>query len=542
MINAVNFVLFYFLIYFTGRGFFCLALRINNTKKESYVNYQIPYLYPLIGLFVFGETKLILNFFTSSNNFVFFIALIGIVSNIYFSNFKKESFTVQSLIALIFGFSSNSIDFSYDAGLYHLNTQAWLNESKISFGLVNLHSRYGYSSFIDYINSTTWVLDNFIYQHFTNIIFLVSIFLFIYISIFKNKFSYFRIPFIVLLGFGFLDNFGLNGGRNGFFDIEAISKQDNPFAVLFVILLIYTIQYFLVKESRNNFNLIIIIFLFIFSVQMRLFALFLAPLVLYILIKEFKEYKKSNTFLNYLIIFSFIGFNWILKNFIVSSCFFYPISFTCVTNTNWFAYENAVVETYALQSFHIVWNPLKQNISGWLFSWMEREVNETVLINFIGSLLVTLIFLFLFSSKKKSQKSFQYFFLPLYLFFCWLISSPSIRMGISIFVISFFILGLNRHSLNKFFDKSFLLKILFWGVILSMPRLSTYQDILENPFTLNYVVPQKVSYIPHNNSIYWGVTSSQGDQCWININCVPGPVVINESLIFDYRVFEKINK
>ena len=29
---------------------------------------------------------------------------------------------------------------------------------------------------------------------------------------------------------------------------------------------------------------------------------------------------------------------------------------------------------------------------------------------------------------------------------------------------------------------------------------------------------------------------------WININCVPGPVVINESLIFDYRVFEKINK
>lgn len=181
MIDAVNFVLFYFLIYFIGRGFFCLALRIKNTKPESYINYQIPYLYPLIGLFVFGETKLILNFFTSSNNFVFFIAIIGIVSNIYFSNFKKESFTVQSLIALIFGFSSNSIDFSYDAGLYHLNTQAWLNESKISFGLVNLHSRYGYSSFIDYINSTTWVLDNFIYQHFTNIIFLVSFF-FLYIS------------------------------------------------------------------------------------------------------------------------------------------------------------------------------------------------------------------------------------------------------------------------------------------------------------------------------------------------------------------------
>ena len=41
-----------------------------------------------------------------------------------------------------------------------------------------------------------------------------------------------------------------------------------------------------------------------------------------------------------------------------------------------------------------------------------------------------------------------------------------------------------------------------------MPRLSTYQEILENPFTLNNVVPQKVS-CPHNNSIYWGVTSSQ---------------------------------
>jgi len=38
---------------------------------------------------------------------------------------------------------------------------------------------------------------------------------------------------VLIVLFGILDNFGMAGGRNGFIDIEAVTKYDTPFAIIY---------------------------------------------------------------------------------------------------------------------------------------------------------------------------------------------------------------------------------------------------------------------------------------------------------------------
>ena len=40
---------------------------------------------------------------------------------------------------------------------------------------------------------------------------------------------------LAIVLFGILDNFGSGGGRNGFIDIESVTKQDTPFAIVFTL-------------------------------------------------------------------------------------------------------------------------------------------------------------------------------------------------------------------------------------------------------------------------------------------------------------------
>ena len=542
MVNSIIFLLFYFFIYLVGRGFTLLFLKVNKFNISQFQKNKYSHFFPLIGLFIFGEFKLIFNFLTKENLYIFVLVLIGVVGNKLHSSFYKENIGIQSVIAFVLGISSNTINFSYDAGLYHLNSQSWLNESKIIFGLANLHSRYGYSSFIEYINTNTWIFNNFLFQHFTNLIFIVSFFTFLYKCLFNIEFKNYKIASLTILAFGVLDNFGVSGGRNGFVDIEAVSKQDTPFAITYFFLLAYIAFYFLDKEKEKNYNFFLILFLFSFSVQLRVFALTITPLILILFIKEFFIHKKNikyklNTF--FLIL---LGTVWVIKNYIISSCLFYPISFTCIPNSSWFNRNNAIDETNDLRSFHIALNFEDNNIVDWLNMWSQKPINYSVAINFIISFLIILIFSLLFTKKRKGEVSLFKYLIPIYLFSIWSISSPSIRMGLAIFLISVFYIGIERDKLNNFFDKKYILHLLFFVTVILLPRLDNYKVLINNPLEITQLTPPVIEYYDQSETLFWGVRSSQGDQCWVNLDCTPGPVIIEEASISTYRMFKKIDE
>jgi len=534
VINSTIFTIFYILIYLVGRGFFIIISKIFDFKINQKSMSKASHLFPLIGLFTIGEFKLIVNFFSGSNNFLYFVILFGLVLNLIIKINKDENLLHHLLISFILGMSSNTIQFSYDAGLYHLNSQFWINESKLTIGIVNLHSRYGYSSFIEYINAPTWIFDNFIFQHFTNLVFIVSFLSFIYKCLFSKHFEIFKISGISIVTFAILDNFGISGGRNGFLDIESVSKQDTPFAVTFMFLLIYISYFLLNKNIQNEKYLFLISFLFIFSFQLRIFALCLAPLIAFIMIKNIKLIR------NLLLTVSLsISFLWIIKNVLVSSCIFYPIDFTCIKTTKWYHIDNARLETLDLRDFHLAWDIPNTNIFEWLNMWTSKDINLTVLINFSFSILIIFV-LQILTTNRSAVNNFNLLIIPVYLLFIWSVSSPSIRMGLSIFIYTVFLTGVYRNEIIRILDQKIILYLSFVVSILLMPRIDNYKVITSGPLNFANLQPIIVDYIKFD-SPYWGVKSSLGSQCWVNLECVPEKVQISESLIYSFRSFQKIN-
>ena len=59
---------------------------------------------------------------------------------------------------------------------------------------------------------------------------------------------------ITLALYGIFDNFGIEGGKNGFFDIDSIGKQDTAFGILF-----FFCNLFIISQLKNHKNIQILI-------------------------------------------------------------------------------------------------------------------------------------------------------------------------------------------------------------------------------------------------------------------------------------------
>ena len=73
----------------------------------------------------------------------------------------------------------------------------------------------------------------------------------------------------LLLIFSYLDNIGLDGGRNGFIYFQGVTKQDTAVAVLFLFI---SISAFLIMKEKNvkKEELIVLSLLTLFTTQIKL--------------------------------------------------------------------------------------------------------------------------------------------------------------------------------------------------------------------------------------------------------------------------------
>ena len=73
------------------------------------------------------------------------------------------------------------MDFGYDSGLYHIPYQVVIQNDKISFGLGNLHMRYGLTTSYNFISALLWK------NNFFNLVSSFSTILFLLFFIFINE-------------------------------------------------------------------------------------------------------------------------------------------------------------------------------------------------------------------------------------------------------------------------------------------------------------------------------------------------------------------
>jgi len=540
MITIVAFLFFYLSIYFLGRGIF----NIFNCKLKNIYDIPINILYPIFGFFYLGNLTLLINFFFPINSFVsYFLLALPLILNLRDVQQMKLSISIKNLSAFLFtplilGISSANINLAYDAGLYHLNHQKWLQTEKIVFGLSNNHNRFGYSSIIEYINVNFWLENNYILLHFVNLTFIVVFFQIIYFLLFTK---YFKFSVSILI-FGLLDNFGFNGGKNGFIEVESIAKQDTPFAIIFIISSFLIYRLFTDSEKRIKEVLNVIFIFCLFSIELRLLGFINIFYLLFVLFNKYKISETLKVIFKDNLVTIFLGIAFILKNLITSSCIFYPVKIMCFDFLPWLTsnYSSAGAENDALANFHIALT--RNNYMNWFSEWSAKEVNFIVFKNAMMTFAIIILFNVCYKLIKKEcfdKRSITLFIYYIISLFIWIITSPGIRFGVGIFLtFVLFVSSLYKSKTSKFLNKNILVSSMIYFIVLSLvPQTNNYFALIDNLYDtrIRSIEVPDVTY--KKNTGGYGVLPERGDQCWVNLECVRNKSVSKEKY-FSYVIFK----
>ena len=93
-----------------------------------------------------------------------------------------------------------------------------------------------------------------------------------------------------------------------------------------------------------------------------------------------------------------------------------------------------------------------------------------------------------------------------------------------------------RYSKSNFTNLIFL--SIFMVTVLLIPRVNSYKTFLDDPFRNPEITPPVVEYRDLRDN--W-VLPKEGDQCWINLDCIPYDKNIFQSDFLIYKGFV-INK
>ena len=445
----------------------------------------------LFGIVFISFISLLLNFFTSLNQFINSLSILFVIyffTQINFEQFKK-AFLCSLIIALI-AFITFIFDHSNrpDSGLYHLPYVSILNEHKIIFGSANLHWRFGNVSILQYFSA---IFNNFIFGE-NGILMPLAILYGIFISFFLfNTFNKKNLNYIKILSFLFLAYILSSMNRYSGFGNDAPSHM---FYFLIVFYFINEIQH---VEKTKIFNKILYFSLFTFLIKSFFAIVALLPLSLI-----FYYYKKI-IFINRVVLFcSFFLFLWLLKNVIVSSCLIYPINFTCFNNLEWSTKNSTEIATES-EAWAKDWpNRIDKNKDyksylsdyNWIKVWSKNH--SKVMFKKIFPQIIILVILFFVFLKNNSREVKTInkklilisLFLSLLFSIIWFIKFPLYRFGESFLVssVSLFFIYIFYNKIiikNNFADKTILTLTLTLCLIVFSKNVIR---IIDN-FAINYV-------------------------------------------------------
>ena len=431
MTNFINIILFYIFILITSitiTGYgkaFCKSFNINSSSLSLEI---------IFGCFFLGSLSLLINFFFPINLIVTNIILtLGILLFLYYFKSIQEDLIIFLLITLL-AFFTGIFETSNrpDAGLYHLPYISNLNENKIIIGLNTLHSRFGFTSFLQYLSS---VFNNSIFSDkaifFPNLILYSSSLFYFFRLCSSSKISN-EIKILALF-------FGISIAV----DMNRFSEfgNDENAHMLFFIFITNFIIYFNNNnfDSKNYIKIILVLSLFLFMTKVTYSILiFLIIFIIFNSFKTFIFFEKLNIFL-----FSIFCF-WIFKNFLISGCLIYPIESTCfdklLWTNNFYIAESLSAEAWAkgYPDSKIKYEFVKYIAN---FEWLSTWLNNHLI--FILKKISVILFIFICATiyisqngkRLKVKKSFK---ITLYfnLIFCliWFLNFPVYRFGSGILI------------------------------------------------------------------------------------------------------------
>ena len=354
----------------------------------------------ILGLFFLGSVTFIYNFFYAVYSIQFLlILLLFFISSLFFyfkeKNIKDTNPTnIYFLVfcSIIFVFYANQLPPGYDGGLYHIPHQLIIREEKISFGLANIHSRYGLSTFYNYISSLLWYKNDFTPIALLQSVYLIIFFVFLFELIQHNKVLLTISVLSVLLTMPVWFRYNIPG----------FALVDLSYGVFFFIAIVLS-TLILLNQYEFNQKKYFIIFLIVCSLcfMHKSNGAQLLPLVLFVIFIKLKKNELNiSSLIKILTLPSIILFFWLLRSTIISGCMIFPIELSCF-NFWWVTDQEAkltlnVISVWAKRGFlFIEIKPMTIGliISLIIFITYSLKSNLIKLINFKKDSLLTKILL-----------------------------------------------------------------------------------------------------------------------------------------------------
>lgn len=545
----LKYALFFIVFHLSGKSTIKIYEFVSKRKVPQEILFtNTKIIYPILGLFSIGNLLVFFNFFLPlENNYVYLILLVFNIPALIDLKikFKFDLIALIKYLALptILVISTFDTSFNYDAGYYHIYHQAWLRESNLILGFVNIFWPLGMSSIYEYLSAILWFDTSFVLLHFLNLIFIHFFYNFIFENIINNVHSDLKVASIFLLIYSFLDNFGIGGGRNGFIYIQGVGKQDIAVGILFFFISIVLIK--AIKDKHfSNVDIFFVSLLILFLYEIKLSSVIIA--VIYIM--YLRGAYKNNDF-KYILLPNIFAISifliWTLKSFLTTACLIFPVTVTCFESMNWYvlgsteSYEG--ITKLASYSYE-----LSIPFMDWVRETGSFEYRRQVFLNFIFSFLILCLIKILFFRNKKFDISSRntlllslsfVFFNFIYLLFYGPI--PRYAVGVCLLVI----------SLIGFFSKDTFKKIpilltstLVVASLFLVVRSSSYLSFLNNeefrifdPRT-NNEINNEIGFEPFKNG--W-VLARDSDQCWSNTKCLNAEVDLQ---IIDGQIFKTVYK
>ena len=451
--NYLIFLISYFLIVLSVIGHGALAIRFTKTN----ISIEEIGFVGLVGIFFLILYSYITHFFISHSylhNLIFIF--IGLSSIYYFKSkifLKKNSillFSIFSVIFLAFVIFKTHDDFGY----YHFPYSYYINKFSMIIGVGPLNHGFKTPSSIFYLNSLFYLpyLEYHLYHMgamlilgFSNIILISNIKKYLDRKENNNFF------FLNLLAFVFINIFFYRIAEHG---------TDRSAQILIFLFFIYILS---LRENYEKYDNILPKLIILLSIIISLksfyilYFIFIIPFVYYT-IRDDKIYLINKIFKNPIFYFSVLmSVCVILVYFFNTGCLLYPVQQTCVSGVEWSIPKS---EVSALNTHYQWWSKAGggpgyshelekelyiQNFN-WLSNWVDRYFFNKLSDFLLSLLLITVIFITTFKTKKKNldyknlKNNLFYYGLIILLLVEWFLNHPSLRYGgYIIFSLIFFI-------------------------------------------------------------------------------------------------------
>lgn len=535
---------FVYSIYLLGRLFFILLKKIFKQDISEIFGLKISYFYLLTGLMFLSQLLFIFNFFFGLDKFNIYIYLsIIVILNLIFHTKIKLSYELTLNIFILFSLfiSFYDIGLSKDSYLYHLSSQSWILTEKIVIGLSNLNPYLGYMSINEYIVS---LLGNYglINSHSLNLLYLFMFFS-IMVGFLFSKVLFYRNIFFGVSFFGFLDNFGFEGGRNGFLAMQEINKFDYSFSIIFILFVIFYLYSLKVKKELVFIELFLLTFIVLFALQLRVFGGILFFPLLYIVLKFKSDILK-------IIPLTIFGGLWVLKNYLNTSCLFYPIEFTCISS-NWYFPKQADYVYIAVLDNHRDPNFGINSIDN--FAWI-KNVFIPGSYSFILNFLLTCILFFLLtyllklrttSSLYKKEILFNLLII-VFLITVWVLYLPQYRFSSAFLLTVFFVLNLNFflfENKENIFSELKIIPIFLISVLL-VNNLGDYKNFASDPFSSKEILLPDVAYkLQDGYGVKPAGVGIEGELCYSRKDCYFSEYNLKISINpYQYKIITPVEK